>query len=174
MAAHRSSALLLLALLSALMVLGGCEKASPPPPQPVVAKPLPPPPPPPAPETSQGKLVRVSRSDVTEGTLVNMATGVSRPTPVPAPKGRTFLVLQFEGKASGGFKAFTASWVTDATGKKFRNVHATSSDERREIHFGIPVKAADLVWHDGKKAYKLEPHPVEIAETQPVGGAAKP
>ncbi len=173
MATHRSSALLLLAFLFALMVLGGCEKAAPPPPQPVVTKPLPPPPPP-APETSQGKLVRVSRSDVTEGTLVNMATGVSRPTQVPAPKGKTFLVLQFEGKASGSFNAFTASWVTDATGKKFRNVHATSSDVRREIHFEILVKAADLVWHDGKKAYQLEPHPVELTETQPAGGAAKP
>lgn len=166
-------------LLTLVMMLAGCQKSDQPVPQSAATPALPPPPPPP--ETSLGTLVKVERSDKTMvrvGYLTLAARGgiAYEDREEKAGKGKTFVVLHFEGKPKPGR---TKAWLTDAAGKKYSEgmwyapKKEKEQKEKAQISYEIPADAAGLVWHDGKQPYKLEPVAVAMqadAEKSPAGG----
>jgi len=165
-----------LVLLLAVLVLlftQGCQKSEPPAPA-VAAKPAPPPPPPPPPDTSRGKLVRVERADRTTvwvSYLSLRARGgvATEPAEKKAGKGKTFVILHFEGKSSG---QRSRAWLTDGADKRFAEGYEYSAQkESRQIAYEVPAEATGLVWHDADKAYRLEP---EIVAIQAEAGPAQP
>lgn len=166
-------------LLSFLLTLSACQKSEPPASQPVAA-PAPPPPPPP-PETSQGTLVKVERSEKTMarvGYLTLAARGgvAYEDQEQKAGKGKTFLVLHFEGKPKPGRHK---TWLTDAAGKKYSEgmwyapKKVKDQPEKAQVSYEVPAEATGLVWHDGKQPYQLEPAVVALKaepEQGPAGG----
>jgi hypothetical protein len=97
-----------------------------------------------------------------------------------AGAGKTFVVLKFGGKAKRNFNdemfrfasvtdgKFLAriegkSWLSDGTGKKYKDGLLKILKGDRLLSFEVPADAAGLIWHYGKNQYQLEPHPVEIA-----------
>ena len=166
-------------MLSLVLAVAGCQKSEAPAPQ-SVSTPAPPPPPPP-PETSQGKLMKVERADKT---VVQVATlnltvrgGVAFETQEQkAGKGKTFVILRFEGKSKPGRSKV---WLADAAGKKYTEgfwyAPKKEKDQKdmAQVSYEIPADATGLVWHDGKQAYKLEPIVVAIPpelEKSPASG----
>jgi hypothetical protein len=98
-----------------------------------------------------------------------------------AGAGKTFVVLKFGAKAKRNFndevfrfasvtdgkylaRIDEKSWLSDGTGKKFKDGLLKALKGDRLLSFEIPSDATGLVWHYGKKQYQLEPHPAEIAE----------
>lgn len=163
-----------LVFLSLAILLVSCQKSETPQTAVQPAKPAPPPPPPP-PETSQGKLVSVERSDKTMTHVVYLTTsGLSSEERLEkAGKGKTFVILHFEGKGRPGEPKL---WLTDANGKKYSEGYGYSKKKGTgQIAYEVPADATGLVWHDGKQAYKLEP---VIVAVEPTAGesqtAAKP
>jgi len=98
-----------------------------------------------------------------------------------AGKGRTFVVLRFEGKGRAQddeladlvavepdnvmSRADTRSWLTDAQGKKYTPGLLARNKRGCQLSFATRNGATGLVWHDGKqKSYQLEPQLVEIRD----------
>ncbi len=164
--------------------MAGCKKNEAPSAEtaapPEAAKPAPPPaPPPPPPSTAFGELARVERSEKTKAEAMSLSGAFE--VEEKASKGKTFVVLQFEGKAKRDFAdevfPFSSvtnsqrmlrldenSWLTDAAGKKYKS-GLLKIKGKRQLAFEVPADANGLVWHYGKKQYQLEPHPVEITES---------
>jgi hypothetical protein len=109
---------------------------------------------------------------------------------ITAYRSKTFLILHFEGKgrAHGGGMAQMVgmgedrpmsmsderSWLTDSQGKEYTPALLMTKSATAQISFEVPVEATGLVWHDGKtRAYRLEPHPVEMEETKTAAPTAK-
>lgn len=181
-----------LCLSAVLVVLISCQKEKPAAAPEAATKAVPaappaPPPPPPAPETSLGKLVRIDRSQKTA--IEAMGLGGAHQSEIQAEKGKTFVVLQFEGKGRAhagqlfGFvgmgedrpmsKTDERSWLTDAQGKKYTPALLVVKKQGCQLSFEAPTGATGLVWHDGKtKSYQLEPQPIEVQE--PAATAAAP
>jgi hypothetical protein len=103
------------------------------------------------------------------------------PTVEKAGAGKTFLVLQFEGKAGrstneeadmakfvgvGATRVLARvdshSWLTDGAGKKYPSPAVVVGAEKRQLAFEIPADAAGLAWHDRKDEYRLEPAPAKV------------
>lgn len=126
-------------------------------------------------QTALGKLVRVQRSDTTKASLL-FATPVG-PQQVEgfkrAQPGWVFVVLHFEGDP---LEHIPHTWLRYAGSYgRFAETYSYASKEGCVIAFEIPADAKDLVWHDGKKSFQLEPAVVEIVETTPApSGPAKP
>jgi len=167
-------------LLLLLLMLVGCQKAEPPAPQ-AAATPAAPPPPAPPPETSQGTLMKVERADKT---MVQVATlnlrargGIAfENQEQKAAKGKTFVILHFEGKAKPGQ---AKTWLADAAGKKYTEgfwyAPKKEKDQKdtAQVSYEIPADSTGLVWHDNKQPYKLEPIVVAVPpepEKSPAGG----
>lgn len=173
---RRTGVILGMIFLSIVIVLSGCQKSETPPQtaaQP--AKPVPPPPPPPPPDTSQGKLVSVERSDKTMTHVIYLTTSgvASEERLEKAGKGKTFVILHFEGKGRPGEPKL---WLTDASGKKYSEGYGYSKKRGiGQIAYEVPADTTGLVWHDGKQAYKLEPVIVAVEPTSAESqAAAKP
>lgn len=166
-------------LVSFLLMLSACQKSDPPAFQPAVT-PAPPPPPPP-PETSQGTLVKVERADQTMVRVAYLTLaargGIGYDTQEQkAGKGKSFVVLHFEGKPKPGEPK---TWLTDGAGKKYSEgmwyapKKVKDQKETAQVSYEIPAEAAGLVWHDGKQSYKLEPVVVALQgepEKSPAAG----
>lgn len=174
MKTRRPWALLVLLPLVFGLLLSGCQKSPPPAPE-TAAKPAPPPPPPPPPETSAGKLVKVERAAqtmvhvhvyalTTEGIKHESRTEMKK-----AGKGKTFLILHFEGKPK---REEPKLWLTDPAGKKYTEWYGYwKKRDQGQAAFEIPADGKDFVFHDGKqKSYRLEPAVVEIVETIEAAG----
>jgi len=195
-----------LALGLALLVFSAllsCQKAEAPASSPVAAAPATPaapPTPPPPPQTSVGKLVSVETAQkvkvrVQYLTLNGLKSGTDDKK---AGKGKTFVVLHFEGKppapkkkesglvtlSSGGSdgrlqaKDNSAAgepnlWLTDATGAKYSDWSSFWEKDTGTIAFEVPEGVEGLVLHDGNDhAYPIKP----VAATAPapaVAGGAK-
>ncbi|MGH9602959.1 MAG: hypothetical protein ACRD24_11290 [Terriglobales bacterium] len=93
-----------------------------------------------------------------------------------AGKGKTFVVLHFEGKPKPGEHK---TWLTDGTGKKYPEgmwyapKKVKEQKEQAQVSYEVPAAATGLVWHDGKQPYKLEPVVVALQpepEKVPAGG----
>lgn len=155
-------------LLSFLLAVSGCQKSDQAAPQPAATA-APPPPPPPPPETSQGTLVKVERADKTMVRVVYLTTaGLAQDTQEEkAGKGKTFVVLHFEGKGKSA-----KTWLTDGTGKKYTEgmwyapKRVKGQKEKAQVSYEIPADATGLVWHDAKQPYKLEPVVVALPPEQ--------
>lgn len=173
------------------LALAACQKAETPaaPPGVTTKTPPPAPPPPVAPDTPLGKLVKVER---TEHTLVHVLSltrsGVNgwSDKDQKAGKGKTFLVLHFEGKPAKPLPemelptmypidfretssavimalVYDAPWLTDLAGKKYKNGLPVMKKDTRQIAYEIPADAQGLVWHAAKQEFQLEPYPTVIA-----------
>lgn len=163
-----------------------------------VAPPAPAPPPPPPIETSLGTLARVERSDqidlhvlcvggnsihATAGAEVYQAAADLCLAKDKASKGKTYLVLHFEGKPTrelekefGKFVATSgegflarvdeSSWLGDDQQKKYANGFAVTKKKEsvRQIAFEVPADATGFTWRDGKKQ-----HPVREPAPKPAG-----
>lgn len=179
--------------VAALIVLVSCQKSgTPAAQQPAAAPPSPPPPP----VTSQGKLVSVERADSVMATVAYLTTSGlrSETREKKAGTGKTYVVLHFEKQAadkpeaeakSGMVKLSSGAdgrlesksgdqegeqWVTDAEGKKYTEGIGVTTGDKAHLAYEIPVTATGLVWHDGAKAYQVEPKVVAI-EAPPQGAA---
>jgi len=168
----------IVATLALSVLVAGCQKMDAPTEsaaQPAAA-PAPPSPPPP-PQTSFGRLVKVERAEKTP--VEAMTLNGIRKSEGRASKGKTFLILSFEGKScragdeliamvsvgADGVMARTdeRSWVTDSLNKKHSPGIPVAAKNACQLAFEIPTEASELIWHDGKKkAYSLEPYPVEL------------
>lgn len=101
-----------------------------------------------------------------------------------AGAGKTFVVLKFGGKAKRNFndemfrfasvtdgkylaRIDEKSWLSDGTGKKFKDGLLKILQGDRLLSFEVPADTAGLIWHYGKNQYQLEPHPVEMAGDTP-------
>ena len=146
-----------------LMLFSGCNKSESPAPQATKQAESPPPPPPP-PDTSEGKLVSVDRAQKVKARVVYLTTSglASDVQDETAKKGKTFLVLHFEGK---GKKNPPEPWLTDTTGKKYTEGFGYSpGKDKWQIAYEVPEGETGFVWHDGKlAAYQLEPTIVAVA-----------
>jgi hypothetical protein len=176
-------------MIAGLLVAGACSKEREPSRAETAAKAKPaatPTPTPAPPATTLGTLVKVERSDKT--LIQGMSLSGSIEKEIKAETGMTFVVLRFEGKGrahrerESGFvgmgetrpmaKADSGSWLTDAADKKYTPALLTTKEDSCQVSFEIPMNAAGLVWHDGKrKSYQLEPHPMEIIEAPASPGA---
>jgi hypothetical protein len=158
MTATRNSIVLI--LCTSVALLWGCTKSPSPPPQTgqQVNAPSPPPPPPAPPDTSAGKLVGVDRAQKVKARVVYLTTsGMSSDVQTKtARKGKTFLVLHFEGK---GKKNPPEPWLTDALGQKYTEGYGYAPiKDKWQIVYEVPERATGFMWHDGKiVAYQLEP-----------------
>ncbi|MGH9863100.1 MAG: hypothetical protein ACRD35_06720 [Candidatus Acidiferrales bacterium] len=155
-------------LLAVSLLLAGCSTGQAPPPRASApaAKPVPPPPPPPPPpKTSLGKLVKVERSPKAKAQVLSLnAPGGIADVEESAGKGKVFLVLHFEGEPSEEAED-NPQWLSDAAGKKYDEPFAFGKSGWSELAYEIPADATGLIWHDGKKAYELEPHPKLLEKT---------
>jgi hypothetical protein len=174
------------------LALAACQKAETPAAPPSAATEAPAPPPPPlAPDTILGKLVKVERTDHTLVHVLSLTrTGVSgwSDKDQKAGKGKTFLVLHFEGKPAKPLPemelptmfpidfrqtssavimamVYDAPWLTDLAGKKYKNGLPVMKKDTRQIAYEIPADAQGLVWHAAKQEFQLEPYPGVIAPT---------
>lgn len=153
--------------------------------------PTPTPTPPSAPVTSLGTLVRAAWVEQVDlqvlcvggGTLhanngaevfqaaADVCSGKDK-----ASKGKRYLVLYFEGRASrnlakefGKFVATSRSGflarvdeqssLEDGQGKKYKNGFAVSKKSTRQIAFEVPAQATGFTWHDGNQDYQISPEP---------------
>lgn len=168
----------------ALLVFSGlasCQKQETPAPSAVVAVPAAPPPPP---QTSLGKLVRVETSPkvkvrVQYLTINGLKSGTDDKE---AGKGKTFVVLHFEGKppepkkkesglvtlesgSDGRLEAKDNSatgvpnlWLTDKDGAKYSDWSSFWEKEKGAIAFEVPEGVTGLVFHDGNDhAHPIKP-----------------
>ncbi len=177
-------------LLVLAVCFGGCQKAeAPAPPASAVKAPPPPPPPPPPPDTLLGKLTVVERSAETQVQPLCLSIPLGggggsqtscKPRAEKARKGKTFVVLHFEGTPPKplprlvAYRSVTSSgasvqfeeraWLTDAAGKKYPYGVFVKNDKGRQLSYEVPLDAAGLVWHADKQHFQLEPHPAAVAE----------
>ena len=166
------------------------QKTAKTPPTPVVAPTPPqPPPPPPPPETSQGTLVSVERTNKVMAKIVYLTiSGLSSDIEEQkAEKGKSFIVLHFEKRASGqpkensgvielnasgssgrleskGGKQKHEMWLTDSEDKKYMDAVGMKKKDKSHLAYEIPKAASGLVWHDGDQAYQLEPMIIAIKD----------
>lgn len=142
-----------------------------------------------APATAFGKLVRVERRNTASMRVVH-TKGV-RIESQKAEAGKVFVILHFVGKSSvdsevldedralrhflphiGGAAATRTnarSWLTDGKDQKYSNPYLVMGGLKRQVAFQVPADVTDLIWHDGKQAFQLEPYPVAIQESKPDG-----
>jgi hypothetical protein len=86
-----------------------------------------------------------------------------------AGKGKTFVILHFEGKPKPGS---SKRWLADGAGKKYtEGMWYSPKKQQAQVSYEVPADATGLVWHDGKQAYKLEPVVVTL-EAEPEKGQA--
>ncbi len=108
-----------------------------------------------------------------------------------ARTGKVFLTLHFEGAAKRRgdgevttFRSVTGkeylarlesrSWLEDAAGNKYKSALLVVKKDAKDALFEVPTDQTGWIWHDGKEAYKLEPHPVAVAPAEPAPASATP
>jgi hypothetical protein len=165
-----------LGLLLSLVLVGGCKKEEPPPPEPTVTRKkvdvVPRPDRPPV--STFGTLQSAERVPTTSA-MTLCGKGRCKVT-ATAREGSTFIVLNFDGRATADINTSTftsleakgpkylmeqKARLEDDAGMYYSEGFFMNDRNKRSIAYEIPTDAKSLTWYDGKSYFQLEPYPAE-------------